>query len=116
MMSEKLKKIIIPFVLMILFNLGSYYLTSGRNFAEGLTPHVGILFISGLVFGPYGAIGSVSANFLCDLIRGYHPVLAILSGIISFGVSYLGYKLWYENFKGRFNVSTPKLNNTSNVI
>ena len=101
---------------MLIFNLGSYYIINGQNFAEGLNPYLGILLISGLICGPYGAIGSVIGNFLCDLIRGYNPLIAILSSIISFGVSYLGYKLWYEQFKGRFEVTRPKLNNTSNVI
>ena len=116
MMKEKLKKIIIPFILMLIFNLGVYYLTYGQNFGEGLSPHVGILLISGLILGPYGAIGSVIGNFLCDLIRGYDPLLAVLSAIISFGISYLGYKLWYETYKYKSEVSRPKLNNTSNII
>jgi len=115
-MNDKFKKALIPFVLMLIFNLGTYYLTYGHNFGAGLSPHVGILLVSGLIFGPYGAIGSVIANFLCDLIRGYDPILAIASAVVSFGVSYLAYKLWYENYKGRPEVSRPKLNNTSNVI
>ena len=116
MMNDKIKKIIIPFLLMVIFNLGSYYLTYGRNFGEGLSPHVGILLISGLLLGPYGAIGSVIGNFLCDLIRGYNPIIAICSGVLSFGISYLGYKLWYETYKHRTEVTRPKLNNTSNII
>jgi len=115
-MNDKIKKVMIPFVLMMVFNLGTYYLTYGHNFSEGLSPHVGVLLISGLIFGPYGAIGSVIANFLCDLIRGYDPSLAVASAIAGFGVSYLAYKLWYENYKGRYEISRPKLNNTSNVI
>ena len=61
-MKDKLKKIIIPFILMMIFNLGVYYLTHGQNFGEGLSPHVGILLISGLILGPYGAIGSQDLN------------------------------------------------------
>ena len=115
-MNDNFKKTIIPFVLMLIFNLGTYYMTYGSNFGAGLSPHVGVLLVSGLIFGPYGAIGSVIANFLCDLIRGYNPILAVTSEIISFGVSYLAYKLWYENYKGRTVISRPKLNNTSNVL
>ena len=101
---------------MLIFNLGVYYLTHGQDFGEGLSPHVGILLISGLILGPYGAIGSAIGNFLCDLIRGYNPLIAVFSTIISFGISYLGYKLWYETYKYKFEVSRPKLNNTSNII
>ncbi len=116
MMNDKIKKIIIPFILMLVFNLGSYYFAHGQNFAEGLTPHVGILLISGIILGPYGITGSVIGNFICDIIRGYHPLLAILSAIIGFATSYLGYKLWYENYESRFEVTNPKLNNTSNIL
>ena len=115
-MNDKFKKIVIPFILMMILDLGIYYLHHGSNFGGGLSPHVGLLVILGLLFGPYGAFGAVVANLLCDLIRGYYPILSILSAIFSFGVSYLGYKLWYDSYKGRPEVSKPKLNNTSNVI
>lgn len=116
MMKNKLKQIGIPFILMLIFNLGIYYLNGGQNFGEGLSLHVGILLISGLLFGPYGAIGSVIGNFLCDLIRGYSPTIAILSAIVSFGISYLAYKLWYGDYKNRLEITKPKLNNTTNIL
>lgn len=75
-MNDKLKKIIIPFVLMLVFNLGIYYLKGGQNFGGGLSVHVGILLVSGMILGPYGALGATVANFLCDMIRGYGPVTA----------------------------------------
>ncbi|MDO5861008.1 SpoIIE family protein phosphatase [Methanobrevibacter sp.] len=115
-MKNKLKQIGIPFILMLIFNLGIYYLNGGQNFGEGLSLHVGILLISGLLFGPYGAIGSVIGNFLCDLIRGYSPTIAILSAIVSFGISYLAYKLWYGDYKNRLEITKPKLNNTTNIL
>ncbi len=115
-MNKKLKKIIIPFILMLIFNLGIYYLNGGQNFGEGLSPHIGILLISSLILGPYGAIGAILGNFLCDIIRGYHPIIAVLSAIVSFGVCNFGYKLWYEPNKFKPTVSNPKLNNTNNVI
>lgn len=115
-MKSKLKKAVMPFILMLIFNLGIYYLTNGENFGGGLSPHVGILFISGLLFGVYGAIGSVIGNFLCDLIRGYGTISALLSLIIGFGVSYLSYKLWYADFYEKLEVTKPKLSNTHQVI
>lgn len=115
-MNDKIKKIGIPFILMLIFNLGIYFLTLGQNFGEGLSPHVGILLISGLLFGPYGAIGAVIGNFLCDVIRGYNPILIVLSEIVSFAISYLAYKLWYSDFPGRSEITKPKLNNTYNIL
>ena len=115
-MYDKLKKIIIPFLLMLIFNLGIYYFTNGHNFGEGLSPHVGILLISGLIFGPYGAIGSVIGNFLCDVIRGYNPIITVLSAIVSFGISLISYKLWYTDFERRKEATIPKLNKTHNIL
>lgn len=115
-MKTKLKKILVPFCLMLILDLGIYYITHGQNFGGGLSPHIGILLISGLLFGVYGVIGSVVGNMLCDLIRGYDPLITLLSALISFAISYLGYKLWYNNYKERLEITRPKLNNTSNVL
>ncbi|RAP52494.1 MAG: hypothetical protein BZ137_08620 [Methanosphaera sp. rholeuAM130] len=114
-MKEKLKNIIIPFSLMMIFNLGYYYLTGAPNFGEELNPHLGILFISGLFFGPYGTLGAVIANFICDIIRGY-STSAIASAIISFIISYLAYKLWYTKDSEKYLVTKPRLNNSYNLI
>ncbi|WP_407376687.1 PP2C family protein-serine/threonine phosphatase [Methanobrevibacter sp.] len=115
-MNDKLKKIIISFILMMVLNLGSYYWGHGHNFAEGLTPHMGIILVAGMIFGPYGTIGAVAGNLICDLIRGYHPIITFVSVLITAEASYLGYKLWYGSYTSQTNVTNPKLNNTSNVI
>ena len=101
---------------MLIFNLGFYYFMMGENFGEGFSPHVGLLAISGLLFGPYGAIGAVLGNTLCDLIRGYNLGFTATSEIVSLGVSLLAYKLWYEPIKSRPRVNKPRLNNTSNIL
>lgn len=75
-MKAKLKKILIPFILMIIFNL-SIYSAFNLNFGEGLHPHVGIIFISGLLFGPFGALGASIGNLICDLVRGYPLITAL---------------------------------------
>ena len=115
-MNEKLKKTIIPFILMVIVDLGTYYFFYGENLGGGLTLHVGLLLISGLILGPYGAIGAVAGNLLCDLIRGYALIPCLLSLIINFGISYLGYKLWYANFQSKRKVTNPKLNSTTNIL
>lgn len=115
-MKDKIKNFIIPFVLMMIFDLGYFYLVTAPNFGGELNPHLGILFISGLFFGPYGCIGAVIANFICDLFRGYSIQLAVLSAIVSFLVSYLAYKLWYTKNPKRFPITKPRLNNIYNMI
>ena len=91
MMKNKIKNLFIPLILMIVFNLGSKFLLNIPNFGGEINPHLGVLFISGLFFGPYGVIGSVIGNLICDLIRGYY-VSSFASAIISFATSYLAYK------------------------
>ncbi len=116
-MKSKLKKILIPFVLMLVVNLGSYYFLDNVSFGVGLSPHVGILFISGLFFGPYGAVGSVVANSICDVFRGYEFISVIVSAIASFAVSYLAYKLWYERFWFKEDsITKPRLNSTNHIV
>ena len=113
---NKFKKIFFPFLIMILFNLGFYYLNLGQNFGGGFSPHVGLLVVFGILLGPYGALGAVIGNVLCDFIRDYDVLVIIFSAFISFGVSYLGYKLWYSDYNGRIKVTQPKLDNINHVI
>ena len=115
-MNKNFKKILVPFILMIIFNLGSYIFMFGSNFGEGYTPHVGLHLISGLLFGPYGAAGAAVANGICDLIRGYNPILTVMGEIASFGISCLAYKLWYGNYRIMPSITKPKLNNTSHLL
>lgn len=95
-MNSKLKNIIIPFVLMMIFNLGINYMLNLENFGLSITPHVGIIFISGLFFGPLGALSATIANFICDIARSYSIGISIFSAIITFSIALLPYKLWYE--------------------
>ena len=114
-MNNKIKQIGIPFILMLVFNLGIYLIT-GQHFGNGITPHTGVILVSGLIFGPYGAFGCAVSNLFCDTIRGYDPFSSIITDIISFCISYLGYKLWYEKYKNRPEITKPKLNNTFNIL
>ena len=107
-MKSKLKKILASFILMIVIHsifsldifieLGIYY------------PHVGLLYVLGLLFGPYGALGAVLANVILNFYSG-QPIMELApSAIISFGVSYLAYKLWYVKIKD-YKITKPKLDN-----
>lgn len=101
---------------MMVFDLGVHYLLNTPNFGGEINPHLGILFVSGLFFGPYGILGAVLANLICDLIKGYIPYYAILSEIMSFLVAYLAYKLWFSKKRNDANITKLRLNNTYNML
>lgn len=114
-MKTKFKQFIIPFILMTITNLSTYFLDTGY-FGIGLTVHVGLIPISGLIFGPYGAVGVVIANAFCDLLRGYNSTTVIFTELVSFAVSCFAYKLWYYKFPWRKHFTKPRLNNINNIV
>ncbi|RAP49148.1 MAG: hypothetical protein BZ138_08245 [Methanosphaera sp. rholeuAM270] len=114
-MKNKIKNLFIPLILMIIFNLGSKFFLNIPNFGGEINPHLGVLFISGLFFGPYGVIGSVIGNLICDLIRGYY-VSSFVSAIVGFAVSYLAYKLWYAGTGKDHHGTNLRLNNSHNLF
>ena len=106
-MKSKLKAIVISYIVMMV----AYFTLSNSLWLYGLeNSHVGALFVLGLLFGPYGALGAVLANTTLDLLTGFTPLETLPSEIISFGVSYLAYKLWYSGFKTN-KITKPKLDN-----
>lgn len=112
-MKNYAKYFLISFVLLMIFDLGLYYTMTIPNFGGEINPHLGILFISGLFFGPAGILGAVTANLICDLVKGYSFNIALLSEIMSYFVVFLGYKLWYaKNDKN----TKPRLNDRRNML
>ena len=110
-MKSKLTKLAISFTTIILLNiiLFPFYGYGIEN------PHVGLLFVLGLIFGPYGALGAVLGNVVIDLMNGFAPLEILPSAICSFGVSYLAYKLWYSGFKTD-KVTKPRLDNIYHLL
>ena len=107
-MKSKLKKMAISFIMMIIIH---YALSPDLFWNLGIqSPHVGLLFVLGLLFGPYGALGAVLSNIIIDLLDGFTLIEIIPSAIFSFGVSYLGYKLWYSGFNTD-KITKPRLYN-----
>lgn len=105
-MKSKLKKIAIAFILMVAIH---YALTPDLFWNMGIqSPHVGVLFVLGLMFGPYGALGATAANIMLDLLDGFTVFEIIPSAIITLGVSYLAYKLWYTGIKSN-EITKPAL-------
>ena len=49
-MKSKLKKTLIPLILMIILDLGAYYYVGGsQNFGAGLNAYLGLIFACGLL-------------------------------------------------------------------
>lgn len=112
-MNSKLKQMAVSFLIMITVN---FALSTNLLWKLGLaSPHVGLLFVLGLLFGPYGALGAVSANIILDVLNGYTPIQIIPSAIFSFAVSYLAYKLWYSGFKTD-KITKPRLDNIYHLV
>ena len=112
-MKSKLKKIFVPFAIIIIFDIA---ITSTPMWKLGLySPHIGLLFVLGLLFGPYGALGAVSGKILINLADGYEPMQILPSAIFSFGISYLAYKLWYSGFRNH-KVTKPQLDNIYHLV
>ena len=72
-MKRKVKQFLISFIFMIIAYLGIAILDLYFDL-ELFMPHVGLLFVFGLIFGPYGALGAVAGNVLLDSIGGYTPI------------------------------------------
>ena len=108
-MNKKVKQFSISFVLMIIAYVGISVLEMFFEM-DMFIPHVGLLLVFGLIMGPYGTLGAVVGNMTMDFLGGFTPLEIFLSAIISFGVSYLAYKLWYGGFRDR-EVTTVKIDN-----
>ena len=114
-MKNKLIKTIIPFILMITINLGNFFIINNHQiYGNGLNPHIGLLFVSGLLLGPYGSIGAVLGYTVSDYIKGYPIETLLFRLIIGFAVSYLSYKLWYTKFNDD-DIYPPRLVNSGNL-
>ena len=114
-MKNKLIKTIIPFISMITINLGNFFIINNHQiYGNGLNPHIGLLFVSGLLLGPYGSIGAVLGYTVSDYIKGYPIETLLFRLIIGFAVSYLSYKLWYTKFNDD-DIYPPRLVNSGNL-
>ncbi len=108
-MKTELKQILIPFFLTILFNIANSYLGVLWDFGV-FAPQIGILYVAGLLFGPYGAFGATLANILVNLYSGFSPLEILPSAVVCFGVSCIAYKIWYFPVDG-YELTKPKLDN-----
>ena len=111
-MKRKLRNIAVSAILIILTH---YILSNAVFYNMGIeNPHIGMLFVLGLMLGPYGSLGAVLGNVAIDLYNGYTSIQILPSAIISFGVSYLAYKLWYTEFRTN-KITKPRLDSVEHL-
>ena len=115
-MKDEFKRFAIAFSIMLIADLGLFYFGDSQNFGKGFNLHVGVFFAVALLLGPYGIWGSLSGIVLSDLIRGYNIEEVILSFIVCFIISFLAYKLWYDDFDGKSFVEIPGFSNTTSLL
>lgn len=112
-LKENYKRIIIPFIAFFLAYVFSIYLVDLLPDVF-INPQIGVHPAAGLLFGPYGALGSSLANLITDIWGGYYPIEYIPGFFADFLYGYMTFRLWYL-FSNRKNVSTPKLNSVYNL-
>ena len=108
-MKSKLKQILISFTLVLILDFlvfNNYIWDYGTECID-----LGLLFVLGVLFGPYGALGSTLGITLIDFLYENPIEILIPAEIITFGVSYLAHKLWYSGFKTN-KITKPILDNT----
>ncbi len=116
-MKSKVIKILISYLITEII----FLITSQPIFVDlGISnAHSGVLFVFGLLFGPYGALGAVFGDLTIDIFTGFDDpqflTMHFISAIVSFAVSYLAYKLWYTEFITK-NITKPKLDNIYHLM
>ena len=112
-MKIKIRNLLISFISIILINI-IFSPTIFWDFGM-ISGHVGLLYVLGLLLGPYGTLGAVIANILIDFYNGFSVVEIIPSAVFTFGISYLSYKLWYSGFRTN-KITKPRLDNIYHLL
>lgn len=117
--EENLKKnykyIIIPFIVYLICNL---VLESTLSFFPDsvIDPTFGLTSIFGLLYGPYGALGSSLANLIVYIFYyNVTPVNYVPFFLTEFLWGYMTYKLWYF-FSNKKTVSIPRINSVYTLL
>lgn len=117
--EENLKKnykyIIIPFIVYLICNL---VLESTLSFFPDsvIDPTFGLTSIFGLLYGPYGALGSSLANLIVNIFYyNVTPVNYVPFFLTEFLWGYMTYKLWYF-FSNKKTVSIPRINSVYTLL
>ena len=116
MNSKLIKQILISSILILLtYGISEFLTLLGVD--DILSPYVGMLFVIGLLFGPYGSLVACIILFFMTFFYGstfdmLYDVL--IDFLINFGISCLVYKIWYSGYKND-EITKPNLNNSKTI-
>ncbi|MDO5836343.1 MAG: PP2C family protein-serine/threonine phosphatase [Methanobacterium sp.] len=112
-LNHKLQRLAICGVLIFSINLVSSYLFPVIPISE-LGPASALPPVFGLLFGPWGALGSAFGYLAADILSGDPPEIYLVYFFVQFLYGYIPYKLWYLLDRNE-TISTPRLDTVGNL-
>jgi sigma-B regulation protein RsbU (phosphoserine phosphatase) len=112
-LKNKFSRLAICGVLVFLTNLCFSYLFPVTPISE-LGPASALPPVFGLLFGPWGAMGSALGYLVADVLSGDPPEIYIVYFFVQFLYGYIPYKLWYLLDQDK-TISLPRLDTVRNL-
>jgi sigma-B regulation protein RsbU (phosphoserine phosphatase) len=112
-LNHKFQRLAICGVLIFSINLVSSYLFPVIPISE-LGPASALPPVFGLLFGPWGALGSAFGYLAADILSGDPPEIYLVYFFVQFLYGYIPYKLWYLLDRNE-TISTPRLDTVGNL-
>ena len=112
-LKHKISRMAICGVLIFLTNLLFSYLFPVLPISE-LGPASALPPVFGLLFGPWGALGSALGYLVADISSGDPPEIYLMYFFVQFLYGYIPYKLWYLLDKDK-TISPPRLDTVKNL-
>lgn len=112
-LKHKLQRLAVCGVLIFSINLVSSYLFPVIPISE-LGPVSALPPVFGLLFGPWGALGSAFGYLAADILSGDPPEIYLVYFFVQFLYGYIPYKLWYLLDRNE-TISPPRLDTVRNL-
>ncbi|MGI6465214.1 PP2C family protein-serine/threonine phosphatase [Methanobacterium sp.] len=112
-LNYKLKRLAVCGVLIFIINMVSSYIMPVMHISN-LGPASALPPVFGLLFGPWGALGSALGYLASDIVSGDPPSIYLVYFFVQFLYSYIPYKLWYI-LDHKSTIKTPRLDTVRNL-
>jgi len=112
-LKHKFQRLAVCGVLIFFINLVSSYLFPGLPISE-LGPASALPPVFGLLFGPWGAMGSALGYLTANILAGDPPEIYLVYFFVQFLYGYIPYKLWYLLDRNE-TISPPRLDTVRNL-